>query len=168
MDTVTLSPDSAVMRPSIVSPDLVVIASGKNCSQMTNLIDPKRSTRIVVTAASLIFIDAWCLAMGPVGFIGWLGLSLCISDRHAEGHMLAVAHWRHDKDEQCSDKPLTANSLNYAAKKASNRCDKRSTPGNPHRHHCERTAARGAKLLGPSTRWTNAHSLRILYHSARR
>src|SRR5262249_47542675 len=130
MDTVTLSSDSAVMRPSTVSPDLVVIASGKNCSQMTNLIDPKRSTRIVVTAASPIFIDARCLAMGPVGFISWLGLSLCISNRHAEGHMLAVAHWRHDKDEQCSDKPLAANSLNYAAKKANNRCDKRSTPGN--------------------------------------
>src|SRR6516225_9144792 len=79
-----------------------------------------------------------------VGFIGWLGFSLRISDRHAEGHMLAVTHWRHDKDEQCSDKPLAANSLNYAAKKANNRCDKRSTPGNPHRQHGNRaTAFRG-------------------------
>ena len=73
MDSVTLSPDSDVMRPSIVSPDLVVIASGKNCSQMTNLIDPKKSTRIVVTVASLIFIDAWCLCNGAAGFIDWLG-----------------------------------------------------------------------------------------------
>src|SRR5216683_6657657 len=47
MDTVTLSPDSTVMPPSIFSPDLVVITSGKNCSQMTTLVDPKKSTRIV-------------------------------------------------------------------------------------------------------------------------
>src|SRR5262249_30402461 len=80
------------------------------------------------------------------GFIEWLGLSLCISDRHAEGHMLAVAHWRHAKDEPCSDKTLAANSLNYAAKKANNRCDKRSTPGNPHRQHCDRATAFGGRV----------------------
>src|SRR5215472_17334472 len=77
-------------------------------------------------------------------FIDWLGLSLSISDRHADGYMLAVPDWRHDKYEHCSDKPLAANSRNYAAKKANNRCDKRSTPGNPHRQHCNwATAFRG-------------------------
>ena len=93
----------------------------------------------------------------------WLGLSLRISDRHAEGHMLAVTHWRHDKDEQCSDKPLAANSRDHPTKEANNRCDKRGTPRNPHCQHSNRTTAFRAILWWRSARWANALSYFISF-----
>src|SRR4029077_10590915 len=85
----------------------------------------------------------------------YLVLALCITNSHAKRHVLAVTHWRKNKEEQRPSKPRTANNRNDAAKNTDDRCDKRSCPGNPHRQHCNWTTARRSGVRWHSARRTN-------------
>lgn len=79
-----------------------------------------------------------------------------IIDRHSERDVLAVNYRRDDKNENGTSQPITSDKQDDTAHNASNCGEKSAAPGNPHRQHPERAAARGIDIRWSAACRTNA------------